>query len=624
MLVLVICCFSLFIVGMDSTIVNVALPSIARDLHASVSGLQWTIDGYTLVLASLLMLSGATADRVGRRRVFQIGLVVFTVGSGLCSLAPGLGWLVAFRVVQAVGGSMLNPVAMSIITNTFTDQAERARALGAWGAAFALSMAVGPVLGGVLVDSVSWRGVFWVNIPVGIAAIALTARFVPESRAPRPRRPDPWGQLFLVVMLGSLTYAIIEGPGRGWRSAEILALFAVAAVIFAVFVAYEAHRTEPVLDPRFFRSVPFAGAVVTAISAFAALGGFLFLATLYLQDVRAMSALEAGLHMVPMAVVMAIGSFASSRVLARWGARLPMALAGAALTAGAALMTGLTTTSSLLAIVIPFAVFGLGSGMVNAPITQAAVSGMPVAQAGVASGIASTSRQIGTSLGVAITGSLLAGGLHGAPLPKGFVAASHADWLLLAACGAAVFVFALVTTTRWALGTADRTAAALEEAGPRTPVATRSLPRPLIQARGQARSLDSHFQTPARTDSRGRPWAAGVSGAFTGGEPGSNTSIACESPSRATALLTESAGGTSRTEARQISSASSHVSTNDTNSPADSSAQRCRAASTDCTGEVSSLCTSSRRFTMPSSSSVRCFRISCQNLGFVAALQNMR
>src|SRR6202161_1311926 len=222
MLVLVICCFSLFIVGMDSTIVNVALPDIGRNLHASVAGLQWTIDGYTLVLATPLMLSGATADRIGRRRVFQVGLAVFTVGSGLCSLAPGLGWLVAFRMVQAVGGSMLNPVAMSIITNTFTDWAQRARALGAWGGTFALSVALGPVLGGLLVQSVGWRGVFWVNIPVGLAAIALTARFVPESRAPRARRPDPAGQALIVVMLGSLTYAIIEGPTDGWHSPEIL------------------------------------------------------------------------------------------------------------------------------------------------------------------------------------------------------------------------------------------------------------------------------------------------------------------------------------------------------------------------------------------------------------------
>jgi EmrB/QacA subfamily drug resistance transporter len=471
MLVLVICCLSLFIVGLDSTIVNVALPSIGRELHASVAGLQWTIDGYTLVLASLLMLSGATADRVGRRRTFQVGLATFTVGSGLCSLAPGLGWLVAFRMVQAIGGSMLNPVAMSIITNTFTDRAERARALGAWGGTFALSVALGPVFGGLLVQSVGWRGVFWVNIPVGLAAIALTARFVPESRAPRARRPDPVGQGLIIVMLGSLTYAIIEGPTDGWHSAESLALFATAAVALAVFVGYEARRTEPVLDPRFFRSAPFAGAVLTAISAFAALGGFLFLATLYLQDVRGMSALYAGLHMVPMAAVMAVGAVASSRMLARRGGRLPTLVAGAAIAAGGLLLSGITTSWSTPQIIIAFSVFGLGSGMVNAPITQAAVSGMPFSQAGVASGIASTSRQIGTSLGVAVTGSILAANLHG-PLRTGFVPASHADWLLLTGCGAAIMILALVTNGKWAARTAARTAAWYDPAEPKAPAMT--------------------------------------------------------------------------------------------------------------------------------------------------------
>jgi EmrB/QacA subfamily drug resistance transporter len=471
MLVLVICCLSLFIVGLDSTIVNVALPSIGRELHASVAGLQWTIDGYTLVLASLLMLSGATADRVGRRRTFQVGLATFTVGSGLCSLAPGLGWLVAFRMVQAIGGSMLNPVAMSIITNTFTDRAERARALGAWGGTFALSVALGPVFGGLLVQSVGWRGVFWVNIPVGLAAIALTARFVPESRAPRARRSDPVGQGLIIVMLGSLTYAIIEGPTDGWHSAESLALFATAAVALAVFVGYEARRTEPVLDPRFFRSAPFAGAVLTAISAFAALGGFLFLATLYLQDVRGMSALYAGLHMVPMAAVMAVGAVASSRMLARRGGRLPTLVAGAAIAAGGLLLSGITTSWSTPQIIIAFSVFGLGSGMVNAPITQAAVSGMPFSQAGVASGIASTSRQIGTSLGVAVTGSILAANLHG-PLRTGFVPASHADWLLLTGCGAAIMILALVTNGKWAARTAARTAAWYDPAEPKAPAMT--------------------------------------------------------------------------------------------------------------------------------------------------------
>ena len=461
--VLVICSSSLFIVGLDSTIVNIALPSIGRDLHASVAGLQWTVDGYALVLASLLMLSGATADRVGRRRVFQIGLATFTAGSALCSLAPSLGWLVTFRMMQAVGGSMLNPVAMSIITNTFTDKTERARAIGVWSATYGLSMSLGPVVGGLLVDSIGWRGTFYVNIPVGLAAIALTARFVPESRAPRPRRPDPAGQALIIVMLGSLTYAIIEGPARGWHAPVIVALFAVSAAALGTFVAYEVRRAEPVLDPRFFRSAPLAGAVLTAISATAAVGGFLFLATLYLQDVRGLSAVRAGLHLLPMATMVAIGALVSSRILARRGARLPMVAAGVALAAGGVLLSRLTASSGLAPLAVAFVVFGIGGGVVNAPITYTAVSGMPVSQAGVASGIASTSRQIGQVLGIAVTGSILAGSLRGRPLRAGFVAASHAGWLLLAAMGVVVVVLGLVTASRWALGTAARTAERFQE-----------------------------------------------------------------------------------------------------------------------------------------------------------------
>ena len=277
LLILAICCMSLFIFGVDNTIVNVALPSIQHDLHAPVSGLQWTVDAYTVVVASFLILAGSTADRFGRRRVFQIGLATFTLGSLLCSLAPSLGWLVAFRMLQAVGGSMMNPVAVSIITNTFTDQRERARAIGIWGGVFGLSIAAGPVLGGLLVAGVGWRGIFWVNIPVGVAAIVLTALFVPESRAAHPRRPDPAGQVLIIVALASLTYAIIEGPHRGWFSPVILGLFALTAAAVAGLLVFEPRRDEPLLDLRFFRSAPFSGASLFAISALAALGGFLFL-----------------------------------------------------------------------------------------------------------------------------------------------------------------------------------------------------------------------------------------------------------------------------------------------------------------------------------------------------------
>src|SRR5689334_18713142 len=182
LLVLAICCMSLLIVGMDNTIVNVALPSIAGSLHGTVSDLQWTIDAYTVVLAGILILSGSMGDRFGRKRTFMTGLVVFVAGSLLCSLAPGLGWLVAFRMVQAVGGSMLNPVAMSIITNVFTDPRERSRAIGVFAGAIGLSMGLGPIVGGALTDSIGWRSIFWINAPIGLVALVLTARFVPESR----------------------------------------------------------------------------------------------------------------------------------------------------------------------------------------------------------------------------------------------------------------------------------------------------------------------------------------------------------------------------------------------------------------------------------------------------------
>jgi EmrB/QacA subfamily drug resistance transporter len=456
-LVLAICCLSLFIVGVDSTIVNVALPAIGRDFRAPVSGLQWTIDAYTLVLASLLMLSGSTADRLGRRRVFQVGLALFTLGSLACSLAPGLGWLVAFRMLQAVGGSMLNPVAMSIITNTFTEPAERARAIGVWGGVFGLSMAMGPVLGGALVDSVGWRGVFWVNIPVGIAAIALTAAFVPESRAARARRPDPFGQILIIALLGSLTYAIIEGPNDGWGSPLILTFFVVAVAALAVFLSYEPRREEPLIDIRFFRSLPFSGATLTAVSATSALGGFLFLITLYLQDVRGDRPLVAGLYLLPMAVVLAVSAPLAGRVLARGGARLPLLIAGAGLAVGGLMLTRLTATTPAGYLIACFAVFGAGAGWVNAPITNSAVSGMPRSQAGVAAGIASTSRQVGSSLGVAVMGSVLAANLH-APLRAGFAAAAGPGWWIVAAAGVVVIVLALVTTGRTGKASAERTA----------------------------------------------------------------------------------------------------------------------------------------------------------------------
>ncbi|RJQ83577.1 MFS transporter [Amycolatopsis panacis] len=466
-LVLAVCCLSLFIVGLDNTIVNLALPAIQRELGASVSSLQWTIDAYTLVLAGLLMLSGSTADRIGRRRTFQTGLVLFGLGSLLCGLAPNPGLLIAFRAVQAIGGSMLNPVAMSIITNTFTEPRERARAIGVWGGVVGLSMAVGPVVGGALVASAGWRSIFWINVPVVLAAVVLTAVFVPESRAPRARRLDPVGQLLVMVFLAGLTYGIIEGRDAGYGAPHIMVSFGLALLALVVLVPYERRRTEPLLELRFFRSVPFSGATVIAVCAFAALAGFLFVNTLYLQESRGYSALHAGLLTLPMAVVTAVAAPLSGRIVGTRGARFPLVLAGAAIAASAGLLATITVDTPLWWLMLAYVLFGLGFGMVNAPITNAAVSGMPRAQAGVAAAIASTSRQVGASLGVAVIGAVVTGGAHGG-FGAGLAEASHAGWWIIAGCGLLVLMLGLVTTSARARAGACRVAAELDP----EPVAT--------------------------------------------------------------------------------------------------------------------------------------------------------
>lgn len=462
MLVLAICCMSLLIVSLDNTVLNVALPSMQKELHTSVSGLQWTIDAYTLVLASLLMLSGSTADRIGRRKVFKIGLVVFTLGSGLCSIAPNLELLVVFRMVQAVGGSMLNPVAMSIITNTFTDPRERARAIGAWGGTIGISMSAGPLIGGLLVDSVGWRSIFWVNIPVGITALILTWRFVPESRAPKPRRPDPVGQVLVIGLLGALTYAIIEAPAAGFLSPLILTFASVAVLSLIGLLFYEPRRYEPLIDLRFFRSAPFSGATVIAVCASGALGGFLFLNTLYLQDVRGLTAMHAGLYMLPMAAMTFVCAPLSGRLVGNWGPRIPLLIAGIGMAASGTLFAAFHAETHNVLLFTGYVLFGIGFGFVNAPITNTAVSGMPRSQAGVAASVASTSRQIGQTLGVAVIGAVLASGVGSSSYAAKFATASHPAFWIITAAGVIVLVVGLLTSGHWARGTALRNAERLD------------------------------------------------------------------------------------------------------------------------------------------------------------------
>jgi EmrB/QacA subfamily drug resistance transporter len=460
-LILTTCCLSLLIVGLDNTIMNVALPSLARDLGADISGLQWAIDAYVLVLAALLILAGSAADRFGRRRVFQTGLVVFTLASLLCSVAPTLPWLIGFRALQGVGASMLNPVAMSIITNVFTDRRERARAIGVWGGVVGISMALGPVLGGVLVDGVSWRAIFWINVPVGAAALVLSAVLVPESRAPRARRFDPVGQVLVAATLTGLTAGIIEGPRLGWSAPATVALFVVGVTGAVALVGYERRRIEPLLEMRFFRSAPFSGAILIGTSAFGALSGFLFLNTLYLQEVRGLSAVDAGLHTLPMAGLTMICGPLSGRLVGARGPRLPLVLAGAGMTIGALMLTREASGASMTWLLVAYAIFGAGFGAVNAPITNTAVSGMPLAQSGVAAAIASTSRQVGQLLGVAVIGTVLSSAVASNGLAAQIRSAAGPGWWIVVGCGVSVTVLGLITSGGWARETAARTAARL-------------------------------------------------------------------------------------------------------------------------------------------------------------------
>jgi EmrB/QacA subfamily drug resistance transporter len=451
--ILGICCMSLLVVGMDVTIVNVALPAIQEDLRATLAGLQWVVDAYTLVVASLLMLAGSMSDRFGRRRVFQIGLVVFTAGSLLCSMAHSIGQLIAFRGLQGLGASMLNPVALSIIANAFPEPKGRARAVGVWGAVAGVSLALGPLLGGALTQSVGWRSIFWINLPIGLTAVTLAARFVPESKAARARAYDPVGQILVFTGLASLTYAVIEGPRAGWGSPLIVGLFALAGAALACFLLYEPRRNEPLVDLRFFHSVPFSSATLLAVFAFGSFAGFLFLNALYLEQVRGLSAFHTGLCTLPLAIMMMICAPLSGRLVGSHGTLPSLLMAGAGFLTSTLLLTRLTVSTPLALLMLAYLLFGVGLGMVNPAITNNAVAGMPLSQAGVAAAIASTGRQVGAALGVAVAGTVVnarpAGGAD-------FTQATHPIWWIMTAAGAVILLLGWTSNTAWAHASTDR------------------------------------------------------------------------------------------------------------------------------------------------------------------------
>jgi EmrB/QacA subfamily drug resistance transporter len=441
--VLAICASSLFLVGLDTTIVNVALPEIGRGLAAGTRSLEWVVDAYTIVFASLLITSGALADRLGRRRIFQLGLVVFGLASLVCSAAPSVSVLIAARAVQGVGASMLSPVALAIVVSAMPNPRERARAIGVWAAVFGLSMAAGPVAGGALIDAFGWRSVFWINTPVVLAAMLLVAMFVPESRGSRTRRLDVPGQMLLAGLIAVTIGLLIEAPLVGWASPVAIGGSACAVAITIGFIRVEMGRNEPLIDPRLFARPVFATAVLGAVAVFVALSVTLLLNTFYLQDARGWTPLAAGTAVLPLAAGAPSCAPCSGVLVGRVGPRIPLALAGVFTTAGGGLLSvTLTAQTAIPLLLTGYLCIGIGVGFANAPITNTAVSGLPLARAGVAGGVTSTARQVGAAVGIALAGGLIAGAR-----PETLSAAIRPGWLIVATCGLFLLVVARTAAT---------------------------------------------------------------------------------------------------------------------------------------------------------------------------------
>ena len=421
---------------MDLTIVNLAIPSIRTDLGATAAHAQWTIAIYALGVASLQLLGGEAGDRFGRRRVLQIGTTVFMLGSLLCSLAPTIDVLIAARLIQAVGASMMNPVALAIISQVFVEPTERARAIGIWGAVFGAALALGPIVGGLLIETVGWRGVFWINLPIGAAAVVACAMLVPESETSTRRGTDLLGQFLGTGSLFGLVFVMIESPGRGWTHPWVIMTAAAAACAFVGFLRHESRHPDPFIDLRLFRSTTFAAAAVIALSVFTVWGAFLFMMSIYLQGWRGYTAVHAGLLLLPVGVAVLVLSPISGHLVSRFGNRPPLLIAGLMTVVMSAMLAFLDPAAPRWLLILICTAFGITFGMVTVPVNYAAVSSVPQDRAGAAAGITSTSKQIGISLGVALSGVLATGALS--PPAGDFTNAARPLWLLTLVLGLAI------------------------------------------------------------------------------------------------------------------------------------------------------------------------------------------
>jgi MFS transporter, DHA2 family, methylenomycin A resistance protein len=405
---LISACLGFFVIQLDVTIVNVALPAIQREIGGSLAGLQWVVDAYTLALASIMLTAGSAADRIGARKVFVGGLTAFAIGSAACAAAPSLGVLIAARAVQGLGASALLPCSLALIVHQFPDPRNRAKALGVWGGMGSLGVALGPVIGGVLVSQVGWRSIFLVNVPVCLLTVVLLRRFARESPLNPARRTDLPGTLLGVASLACLTAAFITAGQLGWLSPVPGVLLAAGAAVAWLFVRTERRRAAPMLPLALFRSGEFSGAVGVGLLFNMLIYGSLLCLSLFLQQARHESVLATGLLLLPMSIVVGAGSLASGRLTARLGPRPPM-LAGLALAAAGAALVAAAGSGSTLWLVVGGSILGLVSLAMPA-MTAAVVGAAGSEHAGVASGILNAARQSGGALGVALLGSLLGSG----------------------------------------------------------------------------------------------------------------------------------------------------------------------------------------------------------------------